>query len=265
MAEDKALNRIRRLELKYLVTRRQVDAIREWLQPIVSLDRHVPAGAQGYTVNNVYLDTPDLRFYHDVKLKKLRRFKPRVRYYGDRPRDFLWLEIKNKQSPIVWKHRSSAPVGTWPELLFEPPARESSLALQGAPRTFAELVQLYGASPVLHVRYFREPWVSEIDEYGRVTFDSRLRGRLARGSLELAVPEEEMLFFDDPITSRTEESLTVLELKVERQVPRWALELVRRFELTQRGYSKYCYTIDQAREAAAAPRRRSALAGFGGW
>ena len=54
-------------------------------------------------VNNLYLDTPDRRFYYDTKYRKLTRFKPRVRYYGTKPDEFVMLELKNKHNSIIWK------------------------------------------------------------------------------------------------------------------------------------------------------------------
>ena len=221
------LNRIRRYELKYVVSEDKARRIRDFIQPIFSLDKHVPPGEAGYTVNNLYLDTPELRFYQDVKLRKLRRRKPRVRYYGAAPDELIWLEVKNREDSVIWKHRRAAPVADWPGLLD---------------------------------RYLREPWVSDIDDYGRVTFDRYLRCHLARGSTELATPDAAMSFYDDAITAKESESLVILEIKVERRVPLWALTIIRRFELVQRGWSKYCYVLDNAREAGLGRRRQPAWA-----
>ena len=217
MTDD--LNRIRRYELKYLVTEEQAAAIREFIRPIFALDSHIPPGESGYTVNNLYLDTPDLRFYQDVKLRKLTRRKPRVRYYGQSPEEGIWLEVKNKQGRTVWKHRRRVALAEWPDVLRVPRGPAGADTPPGLLRTFEDVTQLCGAEPVLHVRYFREPWVSQVDDYGRVTFDRRLRCRLANGSLDLRAEEPAMEFYDDALTGGAWGSLVVLEIKVEPKVP----------------------------------------------
>jgi hypothetical protein len=247
---------IRRHELKYLITEAQAVAMREHIRPFFAVDRHVPEGAAGYTVNNVYLDTHDLRFYHHVKTRRLRRFKPRVRYYGHELGDWLWLEVKSKHGRTVWKDRRRVPVDDWPAVLFAPPADDGEGGNGLSRLRFEDVVQLHGASPVLHVRYFREPWVSEIDDYGRVTFDRRLRCSLSHGSTALSTPDSDMLFYDDAVTSKARDSLVILEIKTQQNVPWWARSLITKFGLMQRGYSKYCHVIERAHRAAEGRNRR---------
>ena len=249
-------DRLRRYELKYRVTERQAVAIREWLQPIFSLDRHIDPNLGGYVVNNLYFDTLDLRFYHDTKFRKLKRYKPRARYYGGSPDDYLMLEIKNKENNIVWKKRRRVTVDDWTKFRHEGPVKGSG-SVFGLPDSFDELMVLTGAQPMMHVRYFREPWVSDIDEYGRVTFDRRLSFKLAHGSWNIQAKDDEMTFYDDPVTTMDEDSPVILEIKTESLVPFWAIELIRSFNLTQRGFSKYCYVIDRCNEVPEFGRRRA--------
>jgi len=118
-----------------------------------------------------------------------------------------------------------------------------------------ELIYWYNAGPVLYVRYFREPYVTELEEYGRVTFDRKLCYRPARGSIELDYKEEDMIYYDDAITTLNfDQSPVLLEIKVETLVPYWASELIRKFHLMQRPFSKYCYGIDHARGYITNPR-----------
>jgi len=228
-----------RLELKYAISEALAHQIRDWLRPAFSLDPHADPATGRYSVNNLYFDTPDRRLYADTKLRKLRRFKLRLRYYGVRPEDLLVLEVKQRHNNVGWKRRQPAHPDDWPTLLHEP-AEAGSLA---------DLVTLCGAEPVLQVRYVREPWVSDLDDYGRVTFDRSLRYRLCHGSHTLAQDEGTLIHYDDPVSARTPDSPVVLEIKTEPQVPAWALALVRRFGLVQRGFSKYCYALDRCREA----------------
>ena len=254
------LHRIRRYELKYLVTEEQASAIREHVQGFCSLDSHSSPELGGYVVNNLYLDTPDLRFYWDVKFRRLTRVKTRLRYYGRRLKDSVWLELKYRQGSIIWKVRRRIAAEQWPGVL-EPSVASTELPrFQDGSMSFEDVASLLGVEPVLHARYFREPWVSDIDDYGRVTIDRRLTGRMANGSYGLECEDRDLSYYDDPVTMGEVDSRVLLEIKVERMVPEWAIRLIRRFGLVQRGFSKYCYVIDRHRESEAFPDRQAWLA-----
>ena len=87
----------------------------------------------------------------------------------------------------------------------------------------------------------------------RITFARGLRYRLVHGSPELGGRDEDMTYYGDQGSVREEDAPVVLEIKVATSVPVWAVELVRRFCLVQRGYSKYCYAITAATAAAGLP------------
>lgn len=242
------LNGLRRYELKYTVTESQARAVRDYIRPLFSLDRHASPEQNGYIVNNVYLDTPSLRFYYDTRFRQETRLKPRVRYYGRQPDSFVVLEVKHRHNNVSWKRRRHIPAGEWPGVLDVSRSEQTAPCFIDLPETFEEVNHLYSAAPVLHVRYFREPYVSDVDEYGRITFDRALRYRLAHGSSEIDVRDEDMTYYRDQTTAQGEDSPVVLEIKTPALVPFWATDLIRRFSLVQRGYSKYCYVIDQCLE-----------------
>ena len=238
------LHGLRRYELKYTVSEALALEIRDYIQPFFSLDRNAARDVGGYTVNNVYLDTPGLRFYYDTKFRQETRLKSRVRYYGAAPDSTVVLEIKHRHNTISWKRRRRIPVGEWPGVLDIARSASSTPSVVAIPKTFEEVNHLYGTRSVLHVRYFREPYISDIDDYGRITFDRGLRYRLTHGASELGCADAAMTYYGDQGTVQEEDSPVVLEIKTPAFVPQWATDLVRRFSLRQRGYSKYCYVID---------------------
>lgn len=240
----KDLSEIKRYELKYTISEELAAEIREHIQHICTLDPHVPPGATGYIVNNLYFDTSDLKFYYDTKFRKLTRYKPRARFYGDKATDLIWPEIKYRNASVIWKRRYCIPIEEWPNLFNPGIEYRQEPLIKNQLNTFDDLIYWYGAQPVLHVRYFREPYVTELEEYGRVTFDRQLCCRPTNGSVDLDYDERDMLFYDDPITARSADSPVILEIKVETMIPIWAIELIRKFHLQQRGFSKYCYGID---------------------
>ena len=159
-------SRVRRYELKYAIDEDLAFEIREYIKNICSLDKHVPEGEKGYIVNNLYFDTPDLRFYTDTKHRKLNRYKPRARYYGLKANDKVWAEIKYRQASVIWKTRYSLPIERWPELFFPRKSDVTQPAFRQRIDSFEDLIYWYGAGPVLHVRYFREPYVTELEQKG---------------------------------------------------------------------------------------------------
>ncbi len=242
------LQGLRRYELKYTVTESQARAIRDYIQPLFSLDPHASRGQGGYTVNNVYLDTPGLRFYYDAKFRQETRLKSRIRYYGPAPDTCVVLEVKHRHNTVSWKRRRQIPAAAWPGVLDVSRSGSATAAFIDLPETFEEVNHLHSTTPVLHVRYFREPYVSDIDDYGRITFDRGLRYRLAHGSPELGCDDAGMTYYGDQASVQEEDSPVVLEIKTSAFVPHWATDLIRRFSLQQRGYSKYCYVLDACME-----------------
>jgi len=236
---------IRRLELKYKIPAALVPEVRERLRAVCSLDPHADPALGGYTVNNLYFDTPTLRFYYDTKFRELTRFKLRARYYGTAAPDTMWLEVKHRQNSLIWKTRRPIAAAHWEDVLSGEHCTHRGRRMVEWPGAFEDAVFLHGARSVAHVRYFREAYVSELESYGRVTFDTRLSFRAARGELALDAPDEPWRYYDDPQTTGYPESPAVLEIKVENDVPMWAVALVRSFGLVQGGFSKYCYAIDR--------------------
>ena len=249
------ISQIKRYELKYAIDEGTAKAIREHIRGICSLDRHAFPELGGYVVNNLYFETRNFRFYYDTKFRKQTRFKPRVRYYGLFPEDYAWLELKYRTGSVIWKTRRAVPIDQWPGVLEPRLSDRNKTLIKKGPHTFEEVVELFAAEPVLHVRYFREPYVTDLENYGRVTFDRRLASRLARGSPSLIPVEEDMSFYDNPVTTRHHDSPVILEIKVETLVPAWAIGIIRKFGLVQRGFSKYCYGIDNHGEQISREKR----------
>lgn len=243
------LSQIKRYELKYVISEKTATKIRDYIQGICSLDRHASPKTGGYIVNNLYFDTPSLHFYYDTKFRRLTRYKLRARYYGEQVTDFIWPEIKYRQSSVIWKTRRRVSVEQWPELFNSQKSEHKNPTIKDRLDSFEDIIHWYGAQPVLHMRYFREPYVTQLERYGRVTFDRRLTYRMAHGSIDLSPDDaEDMLFYDDPVTSKHYESPVILEIKVETLVPFWAIDIIQKFDLVQRGFSKYCYGIDNNME-----------------
>lgn len=226
-----------RYELKYLVAPEQLPALREELSTVCSLDRHsLEAEGHRYLVTTLYLDTPDLAFYRAGVDRSARRLKLRVRRY-EGERSPVLLEVKRKDGEIVRKTRAVGGAD-WAERMHFPAGADPAL------HDFAAVLARTHAEPRLLVRYRREAWVSEIDEYGRVTFDSALEYQ-PWDRLSLDGEPGGFIPLDDSATLQFPSSALILELKFAERAPAWMMTLVRRFDLLRRGFSKYTAGVDQ--------------------
>jgi SPX domain protein involved in polyphosphate accumulation len=233
---------IERYELKYHLPPALVEPIREVVARYCVPDPAAPGGR--YLISSLYLDTPDFRLYRETMEEAPRRFKLRIRRYTHGP---VMLEVKDRVKDVIIKPRVPLPAWSWPGVMLDP-AVEAGLDLPPAVRhdltDFVNRVLKTGAQPSAVIRYLRDAWFSPDEEYARVTFDHRIDGRLPDGwNVPIAdgpgwVPLDAEDRFGMPASG------VVLELKATASVPRWMMDLVRRFDLPRTGFSKYCSGVD---------------------
>jgi hypothetical protein len=238
--------RLERLELKYLIDERTAERIRREIEPYCRPDRHSIATSsieaeRGYGISSLYLDSPGLAFHRAKERGDPERLKLRVRTYdAGGP---AVLEIKRRSADMIHKQRARVARG------------EVERAVQGFPlegttdpdasrcaECFARLCAEHGADPSLHVRYRREAWVSDVDDYARVTFDRHIQAKRAVDWSLVGGPDG-WSAFDHHWLPEQRISNVVLELKCHSAVPFWITDLVRRHMLKRRSFSKYSIGI----------------------
>ena len=235
-----------RYELKYLLNEQQAGVIRRALLPWCAVDPHNADGESGgYPIFSLYLDTPDMRF-HEAKLRDdPERFKLRVRSYaGGKVAN---LEIKRKHKEVILKSRVAVAAADLEEAVYggarpiydEPDQWQT---LEG----FGRLMYETGARPQNIIRYEREAFVSEVDEYARVTFDRRICAQPADG-WNMQGDANEWTMVDGAWHDNGLDSPVVLEVKCEWRMPNWLQVLLRRYELDVCGFSKYSTGVEMLR------------------
>lgn len=241
-----------RRELKYLVEAARLPALRRGLAGFCRLDPH-SAAAQGhrYPVRSLYLDGPTLPSWRAKIDRAPRRLKLRVRSYGEH--GSVFIEVKRREGEVIRKTRFPLE-GDWATQVRRPLPDAAP-----AVHDFSAVLERLHAEPKLLVCYHREAWASEIDDYARVTFDTRL-GYAVQETWSLAA-EGDMVPLDDPYSSDERRSLVVVELKFAGAAPGWMAALVRAHELKRRGFSKYCNGVDQVWGRTRPGRAREAVFG----
>lgn len=230
-----------RYEFKYLIPECLTDPIRQAIAPFCELDKHAVGQPKNqYVITSLYLDTPGREFHRAKAERQSQRFKLRIRTYGIRSDGPVFLEVKRKSGDIIAKNRTMVDRDSWSQGLTS----ELESSAGHAERDFRSLMDSWGAGPMLLARYHREPWVSVVDDYARVTFDRQLLYQPCH-RYDLLGEDNGWLAQDDAIATRGSSTGLVLELKSTVSVPRWMIALARRFDLMRMGYSKYCTGVER--------------------
>jgi hypothetical protein len=237
---------LERYELKYTIPVTMIEPIERFLKPYCSFDKYSTLSEDNfYRVNSLYFDTPEFLFLRKRLLKADNRFNMRIRSYGDDPKPPYFLEIKQRRGDTIKKFRAQSD-DAFLKALSTVEVTDSHLSAEEKDRLNQELfyrtAQTYHANPVVLVQYLRKAFISDVDDYARVTFDKALR-YMPQISYNVSPVEKSMVACDietcfDPGCS------IILELKCYTSyVPVWMLDMVRRFQLRRRGFSKYSNCI----------------------
>ncbi len=232
---------LERHELKYLIPEYMVEPISEFASVYCRPDKHSRKAGDGfYKVVSLYLDTPGNLFLGRRMERVENRFNMRVRTYGKSGLP-CFFEVKQKRVRIIRKFRATVIDPDWPRI-FE--TSSHALKTGGNPRDeenanlFLQLACSYNVEPKVLTQYRRKAFVSDVDDYARVTFDTDLKYQPAEGfSL---VPDDKKMDSYDNCTVFDPECSVILELKCYTEhVPIWMLDLINHFDLRRGRFSKY--------------------------
>lgn len=241
---------IERYELKYVIPHSLVEPISDYLLHYCAFDEHSMAFPDRfYPVNSLYFDTPSYRFLNQRLWGAERRFNMRVRAYGDGREGPYFAEIKFKSATSVKKFRARLEECEWPRFLAERGSCPSTAddKEKVSRELFLLLAESYAIEPKIFTCYRRRAFFSLIDDYARVTFDINMRYRhqdpFSDSEPHCVSPDYRCINYDTQGCYEDEthyQNDVVLELKATiGAVPIWMIELIRKFELKQVGFSKY--------------------------
>lgn len=247
---------LERYELKYIIPFSMVEPISKYVEMFCEMDYYSQISHDHfYTINSLYFETPR-NYFLRAKENMTGRYSMRVRSYGDNPKPPYFFEVKEKIGDFSKKRRGVVPVENWPDLLQDPSKDPGFDAAKDKHlQYFLSMAAIYGSAPRILTQYRRKAYLSTIDDYARVTFDRSMRYR-EESSYNVHPTEESMINYDHPTTFGVPEGNVVLELKCERKIPVWIVDLIKRFDLTRGGFSKFdgsmreCFSIDGQEEFA---------------
>ncbi len=247
---------LERYELKYLIPFAMVEPISKYVEMFCEMDYYSQISPDHfYTINSLYFETLNYYFLR-AKENQTSRFSLRVRAYGDVPKAPYYFEIKQKIGDFSKKRRGYVPIENWGELFTHPEKVQDFDQFKDKNlQHFLCQAQTYGAHPKILTQYRRKAYLSIVDDYARVTFDRSMRYR-PESDYSVVPTEESMLNYDHAFTFGDPGMNVVLELKCERKIPVWIVELIKKFNLTRGGFSKFegsmleCFSLGDLQEFA---------------
>ena len=238
-----------RYEIKYLIPYRLVDPISEYVKAYCDQDYYSQISPDSfYTINSLYLDSPVLTFYHNKDGVVPKRFNMRIRSYGEDPKPPYFFEVKEKTADFVKKLRAKVKTSDI-QSVFEGTNKPEDIDMASKKNldSFLSMAQLYNVEPKVLTQYRRRAFLSNVEDYVRITFDVDLKCK-EENTFNLWPHPREMLSYDSSLIfdeGITGESMAILELKCESRVPLWFLDLIRVFELERGSFSKYGNSMER--------------------
>ncbi|MBI5029551.1 MAG: polyphosphate polymerase domain-containing protein [Chloroflexi bacterium] len=236
------LRKFDRFELKYLVSLKAANEFKKSLSAYLVPDNHGDTSGS-YYLSSLYYDSPDFRFYQEkVDGIKFRR-KLRIRHYESRgplsDNTLVFVEIKQRVNRVTQKRRVVLPYCAALQLCDQ---RDIPKHAPEDAAVIDEIICMLWQSnlrPASIVRYSRQALVgTEYDAGLRVTFDNDLSYQIDH--LELHEEPNGLPLF--------KAGWTIIEIKINERMPYWLTELIALHNLNLVRISKYCKSIELARE-----------------
>lgn len=238
----------KRMEIKYLLSEEQYDALMPYIQTIAKVD------AYGLSkINNIYFDTPDHKLVRTSMEKPLYKEKLRLRTYGRTGNDTnAFIEIKKKCSGIVYKRRISGKYPDAYDYLIGGYRRGTFEDSQIAREIGVFMTQYKDLRPAMCICYDRVAMAGIRDAEFRVTFDSNITWN--ERCLDLReVSEGRRLLADGQ---------RLMEIKVSNAMPMELAGMLSELKIFPVSFSKYgSGYADLMRITAEQKKKRDAVAG----
>ncbi|MGJ8640860.1 MAG: polyphosphate polymerase domain-containing protein [Opitutaceae bacterium] len=234
--------RIERHEAKYIVPAYLLPEIRKHIQPYVFPDKNGRGEFPKYLVRTIQMDDRSLSLHYAKEVEQLNRFKLRIRTYGTDGKAPYFLEIKRKLRDMIVKSRSVIKAEHYGSDLLTHPKRYVPFANHKEHINYLDFLRLtkeIGAQPVLMIQYERESYMGRVEDYARITFDTKICYQMIDSYDFSKVNGRRWRHVDTCTGLRTEFPAFILELKSKTKIPRWLMDIVRSFNLVRTGFCKY--------------------------
>lgn len=224
----------KRYEIKYMLTRRQEEQIKQVMAPYMKEDEHGRS-----TICSLYLDTPDYLLIRRSMDHPVYKEKLRLRSYGvAKENTTVFLELKKKYDSVVYKRRISMPLAQAEQFLAEETASKADQPVNtGIVRSNPQIrneirycMQTYhDLHPAVLLSYERDAFYGKNDHEFRVTFDHNILWRDTDLTLSAGI-------YGTPVLK---EDQILMEVKTSGAMPLWMVHCLTENHLYRTSFSKY--------------------------
>ena len=224
-----SLTKYERQELKYYVSNRIVDLVVAEISNFMQHDHYSQHGP--YEIHSVYFDTSDWQAFYSKLDGNRHRQKFRVRSYTQNPKnnENVFLEIKEKKGGTVYKRRIPMIYKDVKQLIEDYSSEISSPVID----EWRYALIRNRIKPCLLNAYTREAFISEHYPGLRITIDR-----------DLTYSMTNYMMFDLPLRhAYWSRDKSVIEVKFDRYVPQFVVDIILKYNFTQTPVSKYCECV----------------------
>ena len=220
----------KRYEIKYMLTRRQEEQIKQVMAPYMKEDEHGRS-----TICSLYLDTPDYLLIRRSMDHPVYKEKLRLRSYGvAKENTTVFLELKKKYDSVVYKRRISMPLAQAEQFLAEETDQPVNTGIvRSNPQIRNEIrycMQIYhNLHPAVLLSYERDAFYGKNDHEFRVTFDHNILWRDTDLTLSAGI-------YGTPVLK---EDQILMEVKTSGAMPLWMVHCLTENHLYRTSFSKY--------------------------
>lgn len=213
----------KRYELKYLLTREQMNIVLQAMEPYMALDKY------GHTtIRNLYFDTDNYRLIRRSIEKPAYKEKLRIRSYQKvGPKNLVFVELKKKYKHVVYKRRIALPEEHALDWLCNRKYANSKTQISEEINYFLDYYG--GLHPTVFLSYERDAYYSKDGSDFRVTFDDNILCRQTDLSLESDIEG----------TSILDDDLVLMEIKCSGGIPLWMTKVLSAERIYKTSFSKY--------------------------
>ena len=220
----------KRYEIKYLISRKQKEAILKAMSQHMSLDEYGKT-----TIRNIYCDTDDFILARHSIARPDFKEKLRIRSYKKADEESeVFVELKRKYDHIVYKRRIALPEADAMKWMAGDRSNEIETECHAASNQVSEEIEYFcnyyqGLKPSAFLSYDREAYKMNDGSDFRVTFDCNIKARDYDISLESDAYGESLL----------DEDKVLMELKCSGGIPMWMTEVLSANRIYKTSFSKY--------------------------
>lgn len=218
-----------RQELKYFVSNHLIDALIPEFNAFIERDRFSKFGP--YEIHSIYFDTEDWQAFYSKLDGNQRRQKFRIRSYILDPseEDNVFIEVKEKYNGTIFKRRSPIKFKDAKTIITGARIEKDSPIVE----EWRYGVLKNSLKARLLNSYTRFAFSSEHFPGLRVTIDQNLSFTMTN-SVDFTQPTRNAYW---------SYGKSVVEIKFDRYVPQFIIDIIRRYNLTQVPVSKYCDSV----------------------